>query len=263
MRVFIGFDSREEAAAEVAAKTLREVTNGEIEPEFLRADKLADQGLLWRVTDKRGSQAYDLVSNAPKSTEFAISRFLTPIICQTGYALFVDCDVVLREDPRNMLREVNAQHAVSVVQHDYLPSNTLKMVDQTQTVYPRKNWSSVMLFNCEHPANRRLSIRDVNERPGRDLHRFYWLHDREIGSLHPRWNWLVDVQPRPERIGIAHMTLGGPWLPGWQGGSFDDDWRNCYGQELDQVSHPKTGEPSQIPRREEGREDPGSEARGC
>jgi hypothetical protein len=224
MRVFIGYDEREAEAAEVAAKTLRQVTVGAIEPEFLCAPKLSDQGLLYRIGDHRGGQDYDFVSNAPKSTRFAVSRFLTPILCQTGYALFVDCDMVFEVDPRAMLAEVKAEHAVSVVKHDHRPTEQWKMVNQQQTTYPRKNWSSVMIFNCEHPANRRLSVRDVNERPGRDLHAFYWLHDNEIGELHPRFNWLVDVQPRPDNLVIAHMTLGGPWLSGWQGGSFDAEW---------------------------------------
>jgi hypothetical protein len=224
MRVLIGYDPAEAEAAKVAAKTLRQVTVGAIEPEFLCAPKLSDQGLLHRITDKRGGNAYDLISNAPKSTEFAISRFLTPILCQTGYALFVDCDVVFEVDPRAMLTEVKAEHAVSVVKHDHRPTEQWKMVNQQQTTYPRKNWSSVMLFNCEHAANRRLSVRDVNERPGRDLHAFYWLHDDEIGELHPRWNWLVRVQPRPALPGIQHFTLGGPFTPGWHGVEHDDLW---------------------------------------
>lgn len=224
MRVFIGYDEREAEAAEVAAKTLRKVTRGEIEPEFLCAPKLAAQGLLTRVSDHRGGQDYDLLSNAPKSTRFAISRFLTPLLCQTGYALFVDCDMVFVRDPREMLREVKAEHAVSVVKHNHVPTEQWKMVNQAQTAYPRKNWSSVMLFNCEHPANRRLSVRDVNERVGRELHAFYWLADDEIGALDPAWNWLVNVQDMPANLGIAHFTLGGPFTPGWHGAPTDHLW---------------------------------------
>lgn len=227
MRVFIGFDSREADAATVAVRSLLSVTRGEIVPELIRVDRLRDNGLLWRNVDARGGQAYDMVSQAPQSTEFAISRFLTPILAQSGLALFVDCDVVFLRDPRVMLDTLDHTCAVSVVKHRHDPLHPLqpwKMVNQVQIPYPRKNWSSVMLFNCDHDANRRLSVRDVNERPGRDLHRFYWLADNEIGELDPQWNWLVDVQPRPLAVGIAHMTLGGPWLTGWKGGSFDAEW---------------------------------------
>lgn len=224
MKIFIGYDHNEDEAARVAAKTLREVTNGEIAPVFLRAGRLREMGLLTRPVDTRG-QRYDIVSNAPAATEFAVSRFLTPLLAQEGYALFVDCDVVFREDPRNMLREVNAGHAVSVVKHWTGGGHSgTKMDGQVQTQYPRKNWSSVMLFNCDHPANNRLSLRDVNERPGRDLHAFYWLHDLEIGTLDARWNWLVNAEAECAG-GIAHFTLGGPWTPGWAGAQYDDLWK--------------------------------------
>lgn len=227
MKVYIGYDDREREACRVARKTLSEVTNGQVECQFLNIEKLQAHGLLTRPVDYREGCDYDLVSNAPQSTRFAVSRFLVPILCQEGHALFVDGDVVFREDPRNMLDEIgghNTGAAVHVVKHDYRPIGDTKMVDQQQTKYPRKAWSSVMLFDCDHPANRRLSLRDINERPGRDLHAFHWLHDAEIGSLDARWNYLVDVDPRPEKIGIAHLTLGGPWLRWWKGGSFDAEW---------------------------------------
>lgn len=223
LKVFIGYDEREHRAAEVARKTLLEVTNGEIESTFLKPGQLQAQGLLTRLTDQRGGQDYDLASNAPCATRFAISRFLTPLLAQEGFALFVDCDVVFHEDPRQMLQETKAQHAVSVVQHSSVGHGQWKMVNQVQQTYPRKNWSSVMLFNCEHPANRRLSLRDVNERPGRDLHAFYWLNENEIGALDPRWNWLVGLQPEMMG-GISHFTMGGPWIPGWVPAAHDDLW---------------------------------------
>lgn len=229
MRVLIGYDEHEHEAAQVAAKSLRDVTRGEIEAEFLCTPKLVDQGLMWRPVDRRGGQHHDIISGAPQSTDFATSRFLTPIICQQGYALFVDCDVVFLRDPRIMLNDVRARHALNVVWHPgaVYPDALHKMVDKVQTSYPRKNASSVMLFNCDHAANRRLSLRDVNERPGRDLHAFYWLNNDEIGTLDGCWNWLVDVEPRPIGVGIAHMTLGGAWLDGWEGGSFDEEWRGA------------------------------------
>jgi hypothetical protein len=224
LRVMIGYDPVEHEAAMVAAKSLREVTHGEIEPEFLCLPKLVDQGLIWRQHDARGGQRYDFVSQSTQSTEFSVSRFLTPILAQGGFALFLDCDMVFMRDPREMLDTVSARCAVNVVKHNHPGLEPSKMCGLEQTRYPRKNWSSVMLFNCDHASNRRLSLRDVNERPGRDLHAFYWLGDDEIGALDPKWNYLVDVQERPAEIGIAHLTLGGPWFGAWQGGSFDAEW---------------------------------------
>lgn len=225
MRAFIGYDPSEESAFTVAAKTLLQTSGIEAEP--LVEQKLRVQGMLWRPVDRRG-RMHDLVSNADQATEFAISRFLVPFLCQTGWALFMDCDMVVLRDVRSMIEQSGAtlggHKAVYVVQHNHQPREALKMGGQAQLAYPRKNWSSVMLFDCDHPANRRLSLHDVNTRPGRDLHAFYWLHDSEIGELPAEWNWLVGVQPKPERPAIAHFTLGGPFTPGWKGAEHDELW---------------------------------------
>lgn len=222
MRVFIGWDEREAEAAGVAVHSLQRVSG--LQAQLLDATRMRDHGLLTRVSDHRGGQDYDLVSNARKSTRFAISRFLTPLLCQHGWALFTDCDVVFYRDPREMLVGLEPGKAVYVVQHDHRPTEQWKMVNQEQASYPRKNWSSVMLFNCDHHANRRLTLWDINHRPGRDLHAFFWLNDAEIGALDPAWNWLVNVQDRPANLGIAHFTLGGPFNPGWHGADHDDLW---------------------------------------
>lgn len=231
MRVYIGYDPAEDAAYNVAAHTLKKHSGIVAEP--LYADRLRACGLYTRTVDHRG-QKYDLPSNAPCSTEFATSRFLVPMLCQSGWALFVDCDMVFYQSPLQMLEYADSSKAVMVVKHQHKGDEASKMGGMAQTRYSRKNWSSVILFNCDHPANRRLSLRDVNERPGRDLHQFYWLHDDEIGELPNRFNWLVDVQPRPENLAVAHMTLGGPWFDNWQGGSLDEEW-----QALAAECHPK------------------------
>jgi hypothetical protein len=116
---------------------------------------------------------------------------------------------------------------VSVVKHQQQVTEDWKMGDQMQIAYPRKNWSSVMLFNCSHLANRRLSLRDVNERTDLALHGFYWLNDNEIGELAPRWNVLIGLQELPPAPGILHYTLGGPFTPRWRGGPHDDLWREA------------------------------------
>lgn len=222
VKVYIGWDSREPAAYEVAARTLHH-HNLMLNAEPLAIDKLASHGLLRRPTDLR-SGIYDLPSNAPCSTEFALSRFLVPLLCQSGWALFTDSDVVFLGDASELLDHADPSKAVMVVKHPPLTDTAPKMDGQAQQAYARKNWSSVMLWNCDHPANRRLTLQDVNERPGRDLHAFYWLHDSEIGELPSVWNWLVNVQPKPDNPMIAHFTLGGPFTPGWQGADNDELW---------------------------------------
>lgn len=222
MKVFIGYDPREAKAYEVAQCSLK-AHRWDAEAIPLRLDRLAATGLLRRAMDGRG-QLYDLPSNAPCATEFAISRFLVPILCQSGWALFVDCDVVFLADVAELFALADPSKAVMVVKHGAEQREGTKMDGQAQVIYPRKNWSSVMMFNCDHLANRRLSLQDVNERPGRDLHAFYWLNDSEIGELPAEWNWLVGVQPMPARPKLAHFTLGGPFTPGWHGAEHDEIW---------------------------------------
>jgi hypothetical protein len=215
VKVFIGYDSREPEAYAVAESSLLRHASIPASPTPLNATRLAENGLLRRPTDLRG-QRYDIPSNAPASTEFAISRFLTPFLAQSGWALFTDSDVVFMADIAELAALADPRYALMCVQHTDTHGAGRKMDNQVQTIYARKNWSSVMLFNCDHPANKRLSLIDV--------HQFYWLNDAEIGALPAEWNWLVGVQPKPAAPKIAHFTLGGPFLPGWQGAEHDEIW---------------------------------------
>ena len=223
MKVYIGHDPREQDAYNVAAASLMKRARGPVEITPLRSDALRRHGLLRRPVDARGG-LYDINSQAPQSTEFAVSRFLVPMLAQSGWALFMDCDVVVLADVLDVLKEADHSKAVQVVKHAHEPVERVKMDGAQQTSYARKNWSSVILWNCDHPAHRRLSLDAVNHWPGRDLHAFAWLADDEIGELSPGWNWLVGVQPRPTPVQIAHYTLGGPWFPRWEPREHDELW---------------------------------------
>lgn len=223
MKVYIGTDPGEQAAARVAEASLFRRATVPVEVTHLDAERLAACGLLRRPVDGRGG-LYDLHSRAPQSTEFAISRFLVPLLAQQGWVLFVDCDVVFLDDIATLMTCADDTKALHVVKHRYAPVPGLKMDGKAQTTYRRKNWSSVCLWNCDHPANRRLSLDDINHRPGRDLHGFYWLADDEIGELPARWNWLVGEQPMPEAPAIAHFTRGGPFTRNWLGAEHDEIW---------------------------------------
>jgi hypothetical protein len=207
--VYIGYDSREPQSYQVAERSLRRHASQPLLVTPLILTKLAEGGLLRRPQDLRG-QRYDILSNAAASTEFAISRFLVPLLAQTGWALFVDSDVVFMGDVAELFRVADSKYAVQVVKHDYQPADANKMDGQRNLAYGRKNWSSVILWNCDHPANKRLSLSDVQERRGLDLHQFYWLNEAEIGHLPREWNWLVEVQEKPPAPKIAHFTLGTP-----------------------------------------------------
>lgn len=222
MRVYIGFDPRpaEVEAFHVAAKTARKF-DCEVIP--LREDRLRAAGILTRATDRRGG-IWDLNSDAPQSTEFAISRFAVPLLAHSGFALFVDADVVFMRDPRELIFGLAMGKAVYVVKHNMADASGSKMDGQIQSPYPRKNWSSVAIYDCEHPANRRLNVTTLNQWPGRDLHAFGWLNDDEIGELPPEANWLVGLQPKPERPIIAHFTSGTPNMPGYENSEHADIW---------------------------------------
>jgi lipopolysaccharide biosynthesis glycosyltransferase len=233
MKVYLGYDSHEPTAYEVAVSSLVRRASATVSVTPLDIRRLESWGLLRRPTDLRG-QRYDLPSNAPASTEFAISRFLVPMLAQTGWALFADSDVVFLDDVAELFGLADPQYAVMCVQHAPQAGALRKMDGQIQLPYPRKNWSSVVLWNCDHPANRRLSLVDVQERRGFDLHQFYWLADSEIGALPAQWNWLVNVEPMPTQPKLAHFTLGGPFTPGWEGADHDSLWF----QEQSWLKHP-------------------------
>lgn len=220
MRIYIGYDHREEHAYGVAEKSLR-AFGCDVQP--LYEDRLRSAGILTRPKDTRG-QHWDFVSGAPQSTDFAIARFAVPIIAHSGLAMFGDCDIVALADPHQLLAYVHEGKAVYCVKHRPMEFGPLKMDGQAQTQYRRKLWSSVMIFDCDHPANRRLNVTMLNTWPGRDLHAFGWLHDDEIGELPPEANWLVGVQPKPEKPIIAHYTLGVPGMPNRDATEHDHIW---------------------------------------
>src|SRR5262249_3814296 len=154
-------------------------------------------------------QIIDEISNAPNSTEFSISRFLVPTLAKTGWALYADCDVMFRRNVNELFALAESDKAVMVVKHDYSQQEGTKMNGQIQTVYSRKNWSSVMLFNCDHPANQSLSVKYVNGVRGLMLHQFAWLKDEEIGELPPEWNYCVGHSKlNGQSPALVHFTDG-------------------------------------------------------
>lgn len=230
LRVYIGFDSRETIAYDVARASLLDRATAPVSVTPLLLERLQASGLSERPYRVYRGGVWDVISDAPVSTEFANTRFLVPLLAQTGWALFTDCDVVFLSDVVELFAMADPRYAVMCVKHQHEPVEGTKMDGCVQTSYPRKNWSSVMLFNCDHEANRALTLHRINNAPGRDLHRFYWLHDNEIGELPSEWNWLVGVQPKPLNPKIAHFTLGGPWLPEWKAAEHDQLWMDCKGR---------------------------------
>jgi len=215
-RVFIGWDQREPEAYEVAKYSLVRRASVPVEVVPIKLDELRARGLYARDVDPLAS------------TEFTYSRFLTPTLAGfSGWALFCDCDFLWLGDVGELLEHTQSAKAVYCVQHDYRPRETTKMDGAVQTVYPRKNWSSLMLFNCDHDAVRALTPQVVNRESGAYLHRMQWVADADIGALPVDWNWLEGWNERPARgtPKAVHFTRGGPWFPQWQDVDYGDLWR--------------------------------------
>lgn len=224
--VFIGYDSREPEAYEVAKVSLLRHTSLPVHVQMLDERALRHAGLYRRTWHSEGAQKIDDTDGKPFSTEFSFTRFLIPALCQWhGYALFVDSDWLFRADIKKLTRNINADYAVSVCKQDYVPKCDTKMDGQAQQKYFRKNWSSFMLFNCGHPSNRFLTVEAVNEEPGSWLHSISWVPDNEIGDIDHKWNW-IDGTTKGEALG-AHFTLGGPWFPHLRNANqpYFDEWR--------------------------------------
>jgi hypothetical protein len=214
IKVFIGFDKVESVAWHTMAHSiLRQASR----PVAIVPVNLANlRGIYTRERD------------AKQSNEFSFSRFLVPYLCDyQGFGVFFDCDMMLRTDINDIFAEVDKDpgKAVYVVKHDYEPRDEVKFLNTRQYKYPRKNWSSVVLWNCAHPANRVVTTDYVNHATAMDLHRFHWLKDDEIGDLNIRWNWLVgEYAEPPADVKNVHWTVGGPYFIEYQDVDFSDEW---------------------------------------
>lgn len=228
--LYIGWDPAEKEAFEICEYSIQRRTKKNILIYPLVLQKLQEERLYYRNTIIRDNCLWDEISDAPMSTEFAISRFFIPLLAKKekqkpDWAIFCDSDFLWLAGIEELLMNVDASKALWCVQHDYNPHETVKMLGKTQTSYPRKNWSSLMIFNLKHPAHDKLTIEYLNSVPGRELHRFAWLKDDEIGSLNYLWNWLEGHYSRGDILPKAiHYTRGGPWMDEWKNVDYAQYW---------------------------------------
>ncbi|HEY6021947.1 MAG TPA: glycosyltransferase [Candidatus Paceibacterota bacterium] len=227
-KIYIGYDGREADAFAVARHSINRRLTLPIQCHGIVLSDLRKRGLYLRQTLYQDGGLWDTISGAPMSTEFAISRFFTPLLAARGWALFLDCDFLVRTNLCRLFEALDPQYAVYCVKHDHVPTGITKMDGQTQTKYPCKNWSSFMIFNCEHKKNKALTVEMLNKLPGRDLHRFCWLDDEDIAALGPEWNYLVGYNNReqvPDPM-CVHFTHGVPTMPGYEDTEFAEEWRD-------------------------------------
>lgn len=193
--IYIGYDPRERAATLLLIDSLHKYSTTPLSITLIRREQL--KGILTRP---RGPL---------DSTDFSTSRFLTPYLSgYAGWSIFMDCDMLFKDDITKLWDMRDSTHEVMVVKHQYIPKSQRKFDSEVQTEYGMKNWSSLMMFNNSKCTS--LTLDYVNNASGLDLHQFRWANS--IGELPKRWNWLADEYEYNEDVSNIHYTLGGPWF---------------------------------------------------
>ncbi len=225
LKIYIGYDSNQNnpplynkvvnSPYEVCKKSI-ENHNRNIEIVPIRLQQLIDDGVYTREHDSKAT------------TEFTYSRFLVPYLNNyKGKALFIDSDFLWQCDIEELLEFYNSENSVSCVKHDYTPRSKTKMDGIKQSNYPRKNWSSLMLFNCEHDDCKKLTPELIATETPQYLHRFNWTSDELVGEIPLEYNFLegdYDVIDNPK---VIHYTNGGPWYKTWDG-DYRKNWIDIY-----------------------------------
>ena len=210
INVFIGYDNKERVAYNVLSHSIIQNSTKPVAITPIALNNLKDDFVRER--------------NNLSSTEFSFSRFMIPhLMNYQGWALFMDCDMLMFEDVAELWRMRDDSKAIQVCKHDYTPKTDTKFLGQVQTKYPKKNWSSFMLMNCKKCTT--LTPDYVNKASGLELHQFKWLESEElIGELPLEWNWLVGEYEHKEDVKNIHYTEGGPWFEEYRNCDYSKDW---------------------------------------
>lgn len=207
--VFIGYDHREAIAYHVCVNSIIRHSTKPVCFTPLALRNLRD----YSETHTDGSN------------QFIYSRFLVPhLMDYRGWAIFMDGDMLVRDDINELWKLRDETKAVQVVKHDYKTRLTEKYLGSKNEDYPRKNWSSVILWNCAHPANKAVTPEFVQAATGAQVHRFTWLTDDLIGGLPREWNWLPDEFGPNDEAKLLHYTLGTPSFHEFATTPMGDEW---------------------------------------
>ncbi len=213
IRLTVGFDQREAVAFHTFSQSVLEKSSLPVQIMPLARQSL--KGYVEAHTDG--------------SNDFIYSRFLTPYLHGfEGWTIYADGDMVCLADLAELWSLRDESKAVLVVKHDYQTVSRIKYFGNCNEDYPRKNWSSLVLWNCAHPANRVLTADFVSRQSGAFLHRFSWLDDVQIGELPAVWNWLATEYPDNPQAKIVHFTLGTPCLNDYAKAPMSDLWHTSH-----------------------------------
>lgn len=193
--VFVGYDPREAIAFHVCANSIIRYSTSPVAIHPVALNLFQD----YTETHQDGSN------------HFIYTRFLVPYLMGwKGWAIFIDGDMIVRGDITELWNHKQIGKDVMVVKHDYKTRMKEKYLGSKNEDYPRKNWSSVILWNCNSYPNRRLTPEFVQKATGAELHRFSWIEDDRIGELPREWNWLPDEYGANPGAKLLHYTLGTP-----------------------------------------------------
>ena len=213
MKIYIGYDPRETIAYHVCVQSI--IIN--------TLKSFSIQPLVREAISNYVENKFD------GSNAFIYSRFLVPYLNEyRGWALFIDGDMICQDDLSKLFEGLDKEKAVYVVKHNYKTKAAKKYLNNDNVDYPRKNWSSVIVWNCGHKDNSVLTPDYINNSTGSHLHRFGWLSDNFIGELSPTWNWLVDEYEENRDASILHYTLGTPCFKDYQYSDCADIWLQYY-----------------------------------
>lgn len=214
LKIFIGYDKNEIVAYHVLAQSIIERSSIPVAIIPLNRDNL--------------KHIYKRPKGDLDSTDFSISRFLVPYLCNyEGFAVFMDCDMLCVGDVAELASYMSMQarwsQSVFVVKHKYTVNEETKFLGAIQTQYEKKNWSSVMIFN--NAMCRALTPEYVNKAPGLELHQFKWTNEDLIGRLPKGWNYLVgEENQEKEHLRLIHYTKGTPCFDEYMHCEWSDLW---------------------------------------
>ena len=211
IHVFIGYDNKTKVAYHVLSESISKHSSEPVTITPIRLENL--------------KHIFTRKSDTLASTEFSFSRFLVPYLMDyKGWALFMDSDMVMLSDIAKLWGSRNQNYAVQVCKHDYTPKLSNKFLNKKQTIYKKKNWSSLMLMNCGKCD--KLTPEYVNTASGLDLHQFMWTDD--VGDIPLEWNWLVGEYPFKKDVHNIHFTEGGPYFKEFKNTEYAEEWFKVY-----------------------------------
>lgn len=221
INIVVGFDQRESIAYHTFTQSIIEKASLSVSFIPLAINTLKD----YKET------------HTDKSNDFVYSRFLTPYLNDfKGWAIFADGDMICQADIKELWDLRDTSKALLVVKHDYQTKSHQKYLGNINENYPRKNWSSVILWNCAHPKHRILTPEFIANQTGKYLHRFSWLDDSDIGELPPEWNWLAIEYPENKNAKLIHYTLGTPCFKDYRNTEMADIWYEAYKRAINGIN---------------------------